>query len=276
MATAIRKTKNQVITLDVEALYLGESIDLKKTQENLRHWNFLNKDHPLIVKVEEKKFFALTKFGVVVFWGMDEMDRRQVLGELASHIRSRQTVYPYTEHLEVQSDGSGEDYVEDDYVHLGEFTLARIKLVSYALAQSVALERYEDEITSSLTEAEKNIESLKTRGKIAVGSAKLLRQVGQAMSVKQVAVAHLSLFDKPDEAWESPELEKLYMTLQSDFELTDRFDVLNEKISFLSENTRMLSDIVGERRMDIIQIIMTVLCLMDVILFCIDIYVSLK
>jgi uncharacterized Rmd1/YagE family protein len=229
-----------------EAFYVGESIDLKRAEEHLKRYVFLNRDHPLILQFSRDSYIALTKFGVVVFWNVPAEGRRQFLAELAPFVRAQRREYLYSETSEVLIAGS--DKITSQGIHLANIDTERIKIVSYAIAQSVALERYEDEVERNLLEMEAVISNLKTAGKAMLRERELLRQVGRALAVKQTAISHLSLFDKPEEVWESPELEKLYGALSAEFDLGVRFAVLDKKIEFLSESSRMLIEFLAEKR----------------------------
>ena len=114
------------------------------------------------------------------------------------------------------------------------------------------------------------IENLKTKGHPLLKERELLRQVGRVFSIKQVAVAHLSLFDKPDEIWELPELELLYNRLRKEYEIDDRFDILDEKINFLSENAKMLMDFIAEKRNAFLELVIIILIAISLIPYLID------
>lgn len=255
----------------IKASYVGESVDIKKFLSEQKQYSFQNKDTTLVVKLEDDKFFALTKFGVIVSWNVGQEKMKEILTDLSPYIRNRQTSYPYEEQAEATISESKEDEVDGNEIKLTDLKLPRIKLVSYVMAQSVALNRYEDDVEQTLVELEKSIQNLKERGRILNRSKNILKQIGRILSIKQVAVAHLSLFDKPEETWESAKLEKLFVKLQQNFELRERFNILNEKLNFLSENTRMLSDFIGERRMYLLELIIIIFFAIELVLFCIEV-----
>ena len=268
-------TKNIKLKYVVEAVYVGESIDLKKVQENLKQYSFLNRDHPLVLRILKDQYLVLTKFGVVVFWNLQEKLKKQVIKELTPFVKSKKESYPYQEKIKVMV-GTVADRVLFGRVDLAELSVDKIKIISYVLSQSAALDRYEDDIEANLLNLEGFMESLKTKGRVMLKEKDLLRQIGSTFSVKQTTVAHLSLFDKPDEVWESAELETLYHRLHLEFELQDRFDVLDEKIDFLSENTKMLMDFVIEKRGNFLELVIIVLIAVEIVLFVVDIFPKLK
>lgn len=193
---------------NVEVIYVGESIDLKRVQENLKQYSFLNRDHPLVLRLLDNQFAVLTKFGSVTLWNIGEKLKKQFLQELSPFSKSIKEFYPHAEKTRVVF-GTETDRVTFNKIFLTDFNLEKIRIVSYVLSQSVALERYENEIEENTKELGVVIENLKSKGRVLLRERELLKQIGKVLSVKQVAIAHLSLFDKPEEAWESPELEAL-------------------------------------------------------------------
>lgn len=261
-----QKTSDNQVKFVVEAFYVGESIDLKRVQENVKQYPFLNRDHPLILKFLKDKYVVLTKFGVVFFWNIAERQQKQFLRELAPFIRAKKEYYPYKEKVRIIiKEEEHTDHVSSQKIYLSTLDINRIKIISYVVSQSVALERYEDDIETHLAELENVIENLKSAGRALLKERELLKQVGRVLSVKQNAVSHLSLFDKPEEVWESPELESLYNKMNVEFDLQVRFSVLDKKIDFLSENSRMLMEFMAEKKNAFLELIIIALILIEMI-----------
>ncbi len=253
----------------VEVFYAGEFIDLKKVQEDLKQYTFLNREHPLVLRLLDDQYAVLTKFGTVAFWNVSEKLKRQFLIELSPFSKNKKEFYPHPEKTKVIL-RSENDKVTFNKIFLAEFSIEKIRIISYVLSQSVALERYENEIEENLQELGVVIENLKTKGKALLRERELLKQIGKVLSIKQVAVAHLSLFDKPEEAWDSPELEVLYNQLHKEYEMGDRFHVLNEKINFLSDNAKLLLDFIAEKRNAFLEMVIIALILIELVPLFID------
>lgn len=66
----------------MEAVYIGESIDLKKVQENVKQFSYANRDHPLFIKFLASQYAVITKFGVITFWNVSEKLRREIIQEI--------------------------------------------------------------------------------------------------------------------------------------------------------------------------------------------------
>ncbi len=256
------KIKTKYVKYSAETVYTGEYIDLKKVQENVRHYAYLNRDHPLVVRLLKDQYAVLTKFGAVTFWNISHKLKVEFLKEIKPYVRSKKDHYPYDENTKVFAGGEA-NKITFDKVFLPHLGVQQIKIISYVLSQSVALERYEDEIETSLSEIGVIVENLKSSGRALLSERQLLQQIGKVLSVKQTAVAHLSLFDKPEEVWESPELEDIYNRMNAEYELQDRFDVLDEKIKYLSDTSQMLMNFLAEKRSEFLETIIILLFVVD-------------
>lgn len=254
----------------VETRYLGEQLDLKKLQEGVKKYRFMNRDHPLVVQLLDEEYAALTKFGTVTFWNVKRPLAREFIKEITPFVKSRRENYDFTDTIKIHI-GTETEKITFEELYLRDLDLEKIKIISYVSAQSVALDRYEDEIDQRLDELGKVVENLKASGRTRFTESSLLKQVGNVLSVKQNTVSSLSLFDKPNETWEREEIEKLYNKLRSEYELRDRFDVLNEKIDFLSENNTMLMNFISSQKAHYLEIIVIVLIVIEIVIFIWDI-----
>lgn len=258
----MRGNKSKYTEHFAETVYCGESIDLKKVQEGVRRYSYLNRDHPLVVKLLDDEYAVLTKFGAVTFWNVDEKLRQSFLREIKPFIKTKRDSYKYDENTEVFV-GDPNTKITFDKIYIPHFAVEEIKIISYVLSQSVALERYEDDIEVRMNDIGAIVENLKSTGRALLSEKQLLQQIGNVLSVKQTAVAHLSLFDKPEDVWESPQLEELYDRMNAEYELQDRFDILDEKIKYLSDISLMLMNFLAENRNAALEKIIILLFVVD-------------
>ncbi len=253
-------------TFLVGTSYLGAKIDIKKIQENIKRYRFMNSDQPTVIQLAEGQYAVLTRFGTVTFWNVSEKTEHEFITEIYQFIANPHKGRRHSDSLKVYI-GSGPERMTFEEIHLKEIDVEKIKMISYVSAQSVALDKYEDEIDQRLIELGRVVDELKDSGKTHHSQQSLLKQVGTTLSVKQSAVSSLSLLDKPDAAWDIEEIEKLYDHLRDAYELRDRFDILNEKIDFLSENNSTLLDAVSSQRSYTLEIIVVVLIVIEIVLF---------
>jgi required for meiotic nuclear division protein 1 len=254
----------------LETYYLGDHIDLKKVQESLQHYHLLNQSHPLVLELLPGQFAVLTKFGTVSFWNVGADLARQFTEELLPFVESPRDPHRRMDTLNIYV-GTDVEKATFEELYIKTIDLEKIKIVSYVSAQSVALERYEKEIDERLRDLGKVVENLKAAGTTRFNQSDLLKQIGHVLSVKQNAVSSLSLFDKPEETWEREEIEQLYDRLRTEYELRDRFDILNEKIDFLSENNTTLLNFISSQKANFLEWIVIILIVIELIVFVLDI-----
>ncbi len=263
MTTKIKNVRSGHPKYLVDAIYVGESLDLKKLQEGIRRYNYLNRDDPLVLRLLKDQYAVLTKFGAVTFWNVPGKLRREFLKEIQPYVNSKKQYYPYDEDTKVIVGGNVEK-VTFEKVYVAGLDVETIKIISYVLSRSVTLERYEDDIQTSLSEVESIVEHLKTIGKIPLSEKELLKQIGRVLSVKQTAISNLALFDKPDETWESPELERLYNSMDSEYDLKVRFEVLDKKIEYLSDISKMMMEFLAEKRNAFLELVIIFLIVFEI------------
>ena len=255
---------------NILSIFVGDSINLKKLQEEFKKYPYITREHPIILKLGLDQYTVITKFGVITFWNVNKNLRKEFIREIQRFIEGIDNSFSFLDFLKVFIIKDSEDKVLFNKIILSKLDKEKIQIISYVLSQSVALEKYEIEIENKLTELAKIIENIKLNYKKELKEKYLLSQISDIFLIKQKAISHLSLFDKPDTTWEKPEIEKLYNKLYSDFELEDRFDILNEKIEFLSENNKILLDFVSSQRGHFLEMIIIFLFVLDIALIILE------
>lgn len=267
--TAIKKSSKKLLEYHLETRYISDRIDLRKIQENVKKYKFLNRDHPLIVELLSEQYAVITRFGAVSFWNVNERLSHEFLKEIEPYVEKSELLHHHVDTLKIFIGGE-EERATFEELFIKSIDVEKIKIISYVSAQSVALDRYEEEINERLHELGRVVANLKTSGKAKFDQADILKQVGNVLSVKQRTVSSLSLFDKPDETWEREEIERLYDKLRSEYELRDRFDVLNEKIDFLSENNTILLNYLSSQKSNFLEVVVIILIVVEIILFVVE------
>jgi uncharacterized Rmd1/YagE family protein len=252
-------------------LYLGDNIDLKKLQESLKKYSFITREHPIILKLAIGQYAVLTKFGTITFWNVPKNLREELIEEISSFVENFNKNYDLSDTLKVYIGKEIED-IKFGKAYLTKIDKEKIQIISFVLGQSVALERFEKETEERVLELERVISFLKSGIWKGLKERKLLSQIGDILSVKQKTISHLSLFDKPETTWERPEIERLYNKLYFEFELPDRFDILNEKIKFLSDQNKILLDFISTRRGHFLETIIIVLILLEILIFVFEVF----
>lgn len=252
-------------TISIRAWYFDDTLDLKKFRAANPHYPILRQD-PLVIELERGRFAVLAKFGTVVFWDYDDAAAKRLRDEIYEFIADRS----FDDRLEDQVPvvvGAARDEILSNEVRLVRADEARISIVALTMAQSVALDHLERKLDEVLGRLLVHIEALRVHGRVMARTKEISQTVGFAMSAKHSILSNLTLFDKPEETWESPEVENLYRALYEEtFDLNDRVRAVDRKLDFLEENVTLLLDLVQNRILIGLEAAIVALFILDIVI----------
>lgn len=180
-------------------------------------------------------------YGVLVCWGIEEDNALALCKELGPAVEgpiraTRDEISfagnPQLDRLTIKHDHF--QFPEDDPLH----KLA----VSHALAQSVKLEAFEEQVAATIKETSPIPETLASKGKIRLPRRKLAVLRGRLYLAKSQVNLHFDLLDKPDFFWDHPELDPYYNLTRANQELDSRLEILNKRLEVIGELLEILAD----------------------------------
>lgn len=209
------------------ALLLGEHFDLRILETTDRLATM-----PLMVSAGENGCAVLFRYGVVVLFELTPLEEVSFLNQLKPLIVDP-VVETETEEADIVLTDIDTDQAENGVIRLPEFTLERLQIVADALAKSTVLSYYE----ASIAEVFDSIGPLATdlgRRRRRSKDRELLRQIGGILLIEQKMVGMVEVGDKPETLWERPELERLYMRLEDEYELRERHLSQERKLALIT------------------------------------------
>ena len=254
-----------VLPLQLRAEYFQGQIDFRAFCARHPHYRVLS-TNPLVLEPEAGTWVYLSRFGAVVFWNGSPELVEAVLRDLEALPGTGARVEAARDDLRVHL-GVEADWVGFSEVWLKELTLDKLKIVSLALAQSVALDSVEGEVSRAMDRFQPVVTALREDGRLATGQRDLLRSVGFAMAVRAAVLDTLTLFDDPPETWESEALAHLDGALFDQFDLEERLSAVNQKVAYLQDAGATVLDVMARRKDQRLEWIIIVLILVEVVLF---------
>ncbi len=252
-------------TWRLEAAYFEGQIDLKAFRQRAAQYPVLATD-PLIIEVVRGEVVVLTKFGAVVFWDTSPKTRDDLLAEVAAlpAASRRDERVGDTLRVQVGLDPGREPDFND--VHVRDLTLEKVKVISLAFGQSVALDHFEHAVDAVMRSLEPRINALHRRGALVGSEREVLRAVGFALEVRAQVLANLTLFDRPPEAWESEAIERLDNLLYDHFDLEERVSAITQKLAFLNDLNDTFLEVLNHRKSVRLEWIVVILILVEVVM----------
>ncbi len=249
--------------VSARSLLVGERIDLRsmKGQPGIAAPHM-----PIITSAGEHGSAVLFRYGVVVFFNVSAVEEESFLRYLRDFI---QEPYEYPESEDAVlgfSDQTSERVDKEGTIWLNEPQAERLQIVADILAKSVVLSFYEASTAKVFDRIEPLAAELNRRGKAAQGVKELLRQIGSTLLVQHKTVGRVAVEEKPELLWDYPELERLYLRLEDEYEIRERHLALDRKLEVVSRTAETLLDLLHHKRSLRVEWYIVILILVEILL----------
>ena len=222
--------------------------------------------HELHLKLDGDAELYLYPFGAVVFHDVPEELRGRELHRIEKAVPGA-THKVVKEEFTVRVDASATDIrVEGGELVVDRLTGPRAAIVALTVAQSAAMEYYEGIVDRLFLRTAEIVEPLEKRGTVPMRVRRLHRFIGEAIGTRTEVLSVLHLLDKPDAAWDDPQMDHIYDDLRAEFDLVDRYGALESKLRSVQESLELVLDVARDRRMVWLEAMIVALFIFDVAL----------
>jgi required for meiotic nuclear division protein 1 len=221
--------------------------------------------HELYAPIEPEGGIFVFPFGAVVSYDLPPERREAELARLFS-MGLKLTAQVIREDYSVLEDPSFSTGIVDGTLRVNRLTPARAGIVSLIVAQSAAMEYYERIVDRLFTRTATFVERLERRGTVSLRTRPLHRFIGEAISTRSEVLSVLHLLDKPDAAWDDPEMDRIYGDLRAEFDLVDRYRALEVKLRGVQEALELLAEVARDERVLLLEVIVVILILLEVVM----------
>ncbi|NJO80178.1 MAG: RMD1 family protein [Cyanobacteria bacterium RM1_2_2] len=210
------------------ALFLGERLDLKALEKT----DYLAK-LPLVVTAGEQGCAVLFRYGAVVLYGLSPVEEASFLTYLKPSV-VEPFASPETEEVVLKLADTEGARVENGIIWLHSFSIECLQIVSDILAKSVVLAQYEVGTGKIFDQIEPFAQGLQRTTRDEQWGKELLRQLGRTLSIQHKIVGRVEIIDKPELLWDNPDLERIYLRLENEYEIRERHLALERKLDLIS------------------------------------------
>lgn len=231
------------------------------------------------ISYEKDAYCALFGFGsadagAVVFFNCGEAEQDRIFSlishEPGSRIRN-DSQDDYTV-LVAKSDTTTEDDFECrfdiDEVVVSHLDALAVRVISQILGQTVGVAHYE-RVTAKLLEEFFAISQAQSRtGSLSALSspADIVRIIGTTNSILTVMLTHIRVLDASEIVWKHGEFAKLWEGLRAEFDLENRYEVIETKLRTLHDNQNLFLELLHAAKSTRMEIIIIVLIAIEVML----------
>jgi len=255
-------------SVQARAHYLGERIDLKALDRE--------GDRPLGMEFRQvgTGYALVFRYGSVVTLGVQREDEIPFLNQLTPYVSGPVAASLSEDALLVISTEAEErlgrrssarlESVGGD-IGIRKATTGRLQIVAEVLAKSLALQHFEEQAGEIFERIEPLAQSIR-----AGQPRRHDRQLFHLLSDATVTLVHMAgrveIRDKPDLAWDRPDLDRLYEQMSIEYELRDRDVALTRKLGLISQTTDTFFHISQARRTHRVEWYITILIIIEIVL----------
>lgn len=196
-------------------------------------------------------------YGVIVFWNFTEAQEKNILGDI-TFADNKSMIHKPLDEQDIEIEEFHFEYdmeTERPRIFNDVITLRSgdhiIKLtLSYAIAQSSKLSRFESRISPILTAVTKLPKRLALYGTLGLKREQLLKKSGKLFKLRVDVNLSSNVLDTPDFFWSvEPSLHPLYVAMREYLEIDKRVQVVNDRCKVFLEFFDICVDSVAERNM---------------------------
>lgn len=248
-------------TVGVRALFIGERIDLR-TLENTS----CIEESPLTIAAGEHGCAVLQRYGAIVLFGVSPLEEATFINNLQPWI-TKPFNEPEFEEAKIQLNPEGKEIItENGIIQLKEFSVERLQIVAGILAKSVILSHHEVNVASVFDKIEPIAASIKRFGNGRHQGEDLLKLIGNNIIVQQTMVGLVEIEDKPEQIWDWPNLERLYVRLEDEYEIGERNRALERKLELISRTAQTVLDLMQHQSAVRVEWYIVILILVEILL----------
>jgi uncharacterized Rmd1/YagE family protein len=266
---AVRLPKDKPIPL--RAAFLGERLHLHGLYEPALEPKVTL--GPLVLPAGDAGLAVLFRYGAVVLFNLTEEVQKNFLKDLRARVDNPLRRIE-TEDAQLFVAARQPEGVTPEGIGVADLSLARVQIVATALARSVALAYYENAVAGAFD----MIEPLARRLENPRGGGRRLREllhhIGETLLVQHRMIGRVEIQDKPDLLWDHPELERLYLHLENEYELRERNTVLERKLALISQTAETAVNLIQNRGMLRVEWYIVALIVLEVLLYTYEIWLK--
>jgi uncharacterized Rmd1/YagE family protein len=228
--------------ITVRALFIGQRIDLRDFEKGT-----VFARGPLLVSAGASGCAVLFRYGVVVLFGLNSVEEVSLLNDIQPLVTDPLRNVEVEEIKVIVQPNEPEAFI-NSRISLHDYSYPRLQLVADVLAKTVVLSYYESAIAKSFDRIEPLAMTLQ-KGRSSGHHVKdLIRHIGDTLSVQGKMLGRAEITEKPELLWEQPQYERLFVRLEDEYELRERYEALERKLALISTTAETLLGLLQEKR----------------------------
>lgn len=251
--------------MKIEAIQLGESLNIKKFLEKYRFKCTAKEPH--VITWGNNSHIILFRYGVIVFWEIGEGEKNEFLAMIEPFVVKPLTT-PLTETAQWKK---GKEIEAFNGIIVSEnLDPASMQLIGVSLARTVVLDFFEQKVNGLLNKFSEIIEQFTQSGRSSLSGKALLQLAGEAISINNLTTSQMAMLDKPDFTWNDTKLDELFVELEEEYEIAERHNILTKKLGILLHDSEFIMNIMEKRRSYLLELTIIFLFVIDILVILLE------
>ena len=273
----------------VQAVHVAQSLDLaqviskvfatrsvRKMIERLSVVVQLPPEQTFGEEKQSARFVAVFRFGSAVFFNVSPRDVADLLWRIKQcgkdpYLSGNERKENFCIHVQPEVPEE-DDVVTGEYCVVQELNLKSVDVISNVMAQSVALDSYNDTVDELLANFE-SVNDKVTTGEGALTTAdrdQMFRAVARNNSIFIEMVSKVGLKDRSDTAWNLSQYEDIHVGMKEEFDIDQRFEHIEFKLNLIQQNAKFFLEVMAHQKSNSLEWIIIVLIMFECVLMCME------
>jgi uncharacterized Rmd1/YagE family protein len=220
------------------------------------------------------RFIAVFRFGPVVFFNVSPRDISTFVERIKKcssdpALSGTERKENFCVHVQPEMLLEEQNVVTGEYCIVQELNMKSVDVISNVMAQSVALDSYNDTVDELLGNFELINHKVTGTGDLnAVDKDKMFRAVARNNSIFIEMVSKVGIKDRVDTAWNLSQYEDIHDGMKEEFDIDMRFEHIEFKLNLIQQNAKFFLDVLSQQKSNTLEWIIIVLIMFECVLSC--------
>ena len=254
-------------SITVVAFNIADEIYIKSAKAGLDYTLISEQPNELFYTIGKKHYILILSYGVIVFANLTADETQSILEKIHPFLRNPlskplQETYQITQSQKLR--------FEYDTLMLPKMNENVIKNVMFNLAQSVALDEFQQDAESLLVDIRHFASVLEQKGTLDISKKNMRKFLGRALTVKNNVIENLYIFDDPDAAWDDEYVDSVNAGLVKFFNLRPRHKEIETTFKVIEDNLSVLMTLSHQKESSRLDWIIIGLIILEILYFIVE------
>jgi uncharacterized Rmd1/YagE family protein len=249
----------------LKAININPKIKLKSLSSIFPYERVYTSNYEVIFKTSENSYIVLYSFGVYVLVNTSDEIAHSFMVQIKEQLKDYE-IGNYDDTYNIEIDTDSVPKIGFNKATLPSFSLEHIRIISLILAESVALDAFEEKTENILDKCISYSRVLQKNGKYPKINSELLKFVGFAMATRQEILNNLHVTDAPDETWNNIELERIFLKMKEMFDIESRFMSLDLSLNAIQDSLELIANFMQARKSHNVEWMIVILILIEILM----------